>query len=207
MKRTVDIVVGAALCAVAVPVVVVAALVITVLLRCSPFFVQDRIGADGRRFRFVKLRTLPPDVDPYADKYALDDVDVPRFCTSLRRLHLDELPQLALVVTGRMSLVGPRPEMPRLHEELDPAFAAARTGVRPGCTGLWQVGDQCDLLIGEAPEFDELYLRHRSLRLDAWILWRTAVMIVVGRTVPLDRIPLWALRGAPLGLTPARAEP
>jgi lipopolysaccharide/colanic/teichoic acid biosynthesis glycosyltransferase len=92
-----------------------------------------------------------------------------------------------------MSLVGPRPEMPGLHAQLGPDFAKMRTQVRPGCTGLWQISERCDHLIGEAPEYDAFYLTHRSLRLDAWILWRTLVMVARGTTVNLAKVPSWTL--------------
>ena len=109
----------------------VVALGCAIALRAQPVFVQDRIGRNGSTFRFVKLRTLSPDVPPYVDKHQLDQARIPRFCRLVRRLHLDELPQLLLVVRGRMSLVGPRPEMAHLHSLLPADLAAERTSVRP----------------------------------------------------------------------------
>jgi lipopolysaccharide/colanic/teichoic acid biosynthesis glycosyltransferase len=116
----------------------------------------------------------------------------------LRRSHLDELPQLFLVVVGKMTLVGPRPEMPSVHDQhFDPVFAHIRTSVRPGCTGLWQISDHCGEMIYEHPEFDECYVRNRSLRFDLWILRRTVRFMwpVAARTlVSLDDVPSWAVR-------------
>jgi lipopolysaccharide/colanic/teichoic acid biosynthesis glycosyltransferase len=205
VKRVVDVTVGLVLSVLVLPAIVALALATALVLRAWPFFTQDRIGFGGSRFRFVKIRTLPASAPPYADKYELASVRSPWLSQRLRRLHLDELPQLLLVVTGKMSLVGPRPEMPALHADFAPDFAIDRTAVRPGCTGLWQIGERCDHLIGEAPEYDAFYLAHTSLRLDAWILWRTLVMVVRGTTVNLDAVPSWAL-GRERVVIPATVE-
>jgi lipopolysaccharide/colanic/teichoic acid biosynthesis glycosyltransferase len=144
------------------------------------------------------VRTLPTDVPRYADKHQLADHHIPAFCRFLRRFHLDELPQLVLVLTGRMSLVGPRPEMAELHQRMQPEFAQERTAVRPGCTGLWQIGNACGELIGAAPEFDRFYLAHRTVRLDLWVLARTALqMSGLGGLVSLSDVPRWALPPRP----------
>ena len=80
---------------------------LAIALRAWPFFTQERVGRNGRVFTFVKLRTLPASFDPYADKYQLPWHEVPWIARKARTLHLDELPQLMLVLLGRMSLVGP----------------------------------------------------------------------------------------------------
>jgi len=193
MRRLVDVLAGLLLGLVALPMILVLAIVCTIQLRAWPFFVQERVGLGGRTFRFVKLRTLPRSVAPYANKYDLDHVEIPAVCKAIRRRHLDELPQLFLIPLGRMSLVGPRPEMPALSASLDPAFVRLRTRFRPGCTGLWQISHRCTGLIGESPEFDEFYARHQGLRLDAWIFLRTVDMYLRRRTIGLDDVPAWAL--------------
>ncbi len=201
IKRGFDIVAGALLLLLTLPIILIAALGSAISLHAWPFFVQDRVGQDGRIFRFVKVRTLPTDTPAYADKYQLSDVEVPAFTSILRRLHLDELPQLALVVAGTMSLVGPRPEMPGLHALLEPRFASVRTFARPGCTGLWQVSEHCVRLICEAPEYDTFYIRHYGLKLDVWILLQTARKVLWGgRTVRLEDVPEWAIRTVPVAL-------
>jgi len=189
-KRFTDVVAGSVLALLAVPVIAALAVATAWSLRCSPFFVQQRVGRDGRLFRFWKLRTLPKTAPAYADKYAIRDIAVPRLGRFLRATHLDELPQLFLVPLGRMSLVGPRPEMPQLHDGADPGFARARTSIRPGCTGLWQVSVDYHRLIWESPQYDLFYIRHAGLRLDLWILWRTATtMLGLGRPVALGDVP------------------
>lgn len=194
-RRVLDIVGAAALLVLTLPVLLVAIIGTTISLRAWPFFTQTRIGRDGKPFRFVKLRTLPVEAPRYAAKYDIARFDLPRFTRALRLLHLDELPQLVLVLVGKMSLVGPRPEMPYLHEQLPADFAALRTSVRPGCTGLWQVSEHCDRMIFEHPEADIRYVQHRSLRFDLWIMARTVRLLVPGlerRLVRLDDLPPWA---------------
>jgi lipopolysaccharide/colanic/teichoic acid biosynthesis glycosyltransferase len=188
-KRATDMTVALVLILVTLPVMVVALVGTALSLRTWPFFSHERIGRNGTPFRMVKFRTLPASTPAYAAKYDLAEVDVPWFCRTLRRLHLDELPQLFLVLTGSMALVGPRPEMAHLCAEFDPAFAARRAQVRPGCTGLWQISDRCDRLIHEHPEFDELYLRHQSLSFDLWIIARSARNLLPGgHVVTFDEV-------------------
>lgn len=197
IKRLVDVVAGSILALLALPVVVMLATALIWSMRCSPFFVQPRVGRGGRLFPCWKLRTLPKSAPTDADKYAIRNVDIPPFARFLRSTHLDELPQLFLVPIGLMTLVGPRPEMPKLHSSGDPTFASARTSVRPGCTGLWQTSVDQDRLIWEAPEYDLFYLRHATLRLDAWILWRTvATALHLRAPVSLDDVPAKIVAGA-----------
>lgn len=195
-RRAFDVCVSALLVLIALPIVLLAATGSALTLRAWPFFSQGRIGLAGERFRFLKVRTLHPDVPGYIDKHQLDTSQIPPFCRLLRQLHLDELPQLLLVLQGKMSLVGPRPEMGYLHRRMPTAFAELRTSVRPGCTGLWQVSVASSELISESPRYDCFYLAHRTLRLDLWVLYRTVLnMLGVGRLITLDDVPSWTLRG------------
>lgn len=195
-RRAFDIVVSAALVLLTLPIVLIAVVGSAVELRAWPLFSQGRIGRDGERFLFLKVRTLRRDVPGYIDKRQLDPARIPPFCRLLRRLHLDELPQLLLVLLGKMSLVGPRPEMGYLHRRMPATFAKERTSVRPGCTGLWQISEASTELIHEFPHYDSFYLAHRTLRLDLWVLYRTALkMVGIGRCITLDDVPEWTLRG------------
>ncbi len=192
VKRALDVVVGVALSIVTAPVIAVLAIGSAVSLRTWPLFVQERLGRDGRVFRFVKVRSLPADTRPDEDKYTLAGVSTTRWGRFIRSTHLDELPQFWLVVTGRMSIVGPRPEMPALARTFDPAFVADRLAVRPGITGPWQVSTAVVGLIGEAPEYDRFYLAHASLKLDAWLSLRTIGAVLGLRPLPLEGFPSWA---------------
>jgi O-antigen biosynthesis protein WbqP len=194
-KRFFDATVGGLLALLALPVIGVLALVLAADLRTWPFFVQQRVGQFGRLFSCPKLRTLPPDTPPYALKSELDLVPLHRLRRVLRDRHLDELPQLLVVPFGRMSLVGPRPRMPDEHEPVDPVYAETRASLPQGCAGLWQIGPDTDGLPSDSPEYDYFYVRHQRLRLDLWVLWRTALkMVGLARPVSLAEVPGWVRR-------------
>lgn len=195
-KRLLDITLGTVLCVLVTPVVVALAVGSAVCLGCWPIFSQWRVGRGNRPFRMYKIRTLPRSAPRYADKYGISEIPLSRFCRFLRNSHLDELPQLWLVPLGRMSLVGPRPEMPALHARFDAAFGELRTSVRPGCTGLWQVSARAHQLIREAPEFDRVYVQQATPLLDLWIMWRTLCNVVRPPDTTLDDVPAWGLRPA-----------
>ena len=110
----------------------------------------------------------------------LDDPRVTRFGRFLRRWSLDELPQLVNVLTGAMSLVGPRPEMPFLVEQYEP-WQRHRLTVRPGLTGFWQVVGRKELPLHSHLEYDLYYVRHREWFLDLVILARTLPAVVSRR--------------------------
>jgi lipopolysaccharide/colanic/teichoic acid biosynthesis glycosyltransferase len=194
-RRAFDVVGALFLLLIALPAIVVFALGVAISLRTWPFFGQTRVGRNGEHFNFIKLRTLPPTAPRYASKYDIEAIRAPWLCRVLRALHLDELPQLFLVLAGKMSLVGPRPEMPSVYALYPEPFASDRVTVRPGCTGLWQVSADGNKMIAEHPEYDEFYVRNRSWRLDLWILWRTVVLMApVGTNGfhALDQLPEWA---------------
>lgn len=198
-KRIVDILVGTILSVLAVPVVLVLAVGTCLTLRTwRPLFLHERVGTRGRPFRMCKLRTLPPGTFAYAVKGERPEPHVPRFARWLRRTHLDELPQLFLVPTGRMSLVGPRPKMPDRFEPVDEAYGRSRVQVPQGCTGLWQIGVHTDDPPDHAPQYDFFYLEQSNLRLDLWIMLRTvALMAGLAPRAQLADVPRWALRHRP----------
>jgi lipopolysaccharide/colanic/teichoic acid biosynthesis glycosyltransferase len=202
-KRALDVVLGVLLVIVTLPVMIIVTFVSLVSLHSWPVFVQRRVGKDGALFQFPKIRTLPKTTDRSVDKYAVAKLRIPRPCVILRKTHLDELPQLFCVVRGTMSLIGPRPEVPKILERYPSAFAARRSVVRPGCTGLWQISVENNGMIYEAPEYDDFYVRNACLGLDAWILLRT-----VGRLVSPARGAISAVdyRGR-FGSRPVIAEP
>lgn len=175
----------------------IAALAIAVRLdsRGGPFFVAGRVGQGGRPFGLVKLRTMHQEAARTGPAISVaGDTRVTRIGRLLRGARLDELPQLWNVVRGEMRLVGPRPEDPRFIDLADPLHRAV-IAARPGITGISQLlhVDEAGQLDRSAPEttyrtriqptkmaLDEAYLKNRSIYLDAWILWRTA-LLAVGR--------------------------
>jgi lipopolysaccharide/colanic/teichoic acid biosynthesis glycosyltransferase len=191
-KRALDLTIAIPAAILTLPVVLVLAAISFARYRESPFFRQPRLGHGGKEFTFWKIRTLPSIAPETADKYQLRSMDLPRFAEVLRAHHLDELPQLWLVIMGKMTLVGPRPEMPTLSASFDQAFVATRVSVKPGCTGLWQVSHGSRGLICEAPEWDTYYVAHRTLRLDLWIMFRTVLMMAkLSEVRCLSDIPRW----------------
>lgn len=189
----VDVVGATVLFVVALPILLVLLVGSALAFRASPIFVQQRVGQHGRPFRFLKVRSLPPTTPVDADKYEIAGIENGRFGRFLRSSHLDELPQLLHVISGEMSLVGPRPEMVGLAATLfSPAFQEARTRVPPGCTGLWQISVDAGRLIAEVPEYDLAYVRSATVRLDLWVLWRTFLQLLTpAAPVTLDDIPAW----------------
>jgi len=151
-------------------------------------FRQVRVGKDGREFVMFKFRTMYLDAEArLAEIRHLNEHDgvlfkirndprVTRAGRWLRRLSLDELPQLYNVVRGEMSLVGPRPPLP---EEVAtyPDDARRRLAVKPGMTGLWQVSGRSDLPWDEAVRLDLRYVENWSLTLDLVILLRTLTAV------------------------------
>jgi lipopolysaccharide/colanic/teichoic acid biosynthesis glycosyltransferase len=192
LKRTMDVAIALPAALVTLPVVVGLCATSSFKLKATPLFTQPRLGLGGRVFKFWKVRSLPTITPDAADKYQLRSVQMPRFSHVLRHRHLDELPQLWQVVTGQLSLVGPRPEMPTLSASFDSDFVSERLTVKPGLTGLWQVSVDSRRLIGETPEWDVHYVRNHTLRLDLWICYRTVMMVTALQEVQsLDEIPRW----------------
>lgn len=194
-KRAFDLGMGSVLAVLSAPFIVACAVVLAVQHRANPIFTHDRVGPAGRVLRVVKLRTLSPHAPAYADKSEHHLVPATRFAAKLRNTHLDELPQLFLVALGRMSLVGPRPRMEvEAEAHGDPDFEVIRTSVHQGCTGLWQISIHGAGRLADHTEYDEYYVANRTMRLDLWILWRTAAQICGARPVQLSDVPRWALR-------------
>lgn len=170
-------------------------LAIAIAVRCTSsgpiLFRQKRVGVSGRLFSIYKFRTMVAD----AENRLIDlrdqsegnevlfklraDPRITRLGGFLRRFSLDELPQLINVLTGDMSLVGPRPPLPSEVAAYEPE-AARRLRVRPGITGLWQVSGRSDLTWEQSLRLDLRYVDNWSMALDVSILWRTLRAVVQG---------------------------
>jgi lipopolysaccharide/colanic/teichoic acid biosynthesis glycosyltransferase len=148
------------------------------------FFRQERVGMDGRTFEVWKFRTMVTGDNPIFP-------DATRITTAgrlLRRLSLDELPQLINVWLGDMSIVGPRPTLPYQVERYD-EHQRRRLAVRPGLTGLAQVNGRNSLSWAERIELDVEYVQRQSLRFDLELIARTAGTILSGHGIdghPVD---------------------
>ena len=148
------------------------------------FFHQERIGQHGRPFRIHKFRTLMAGGEHMGAGYILErnDPRVTRVGAILRRLALDELPQLVNVLQGEMSLVGPRPTLAYQVARYD-EFQRQRLLVKPGLTGWAWIHGREELLWLQRIELDVWYVNHWSLGLDFKILWRSIPLLLRGTGV------------------------
>jgi exopolysaccharide biosynthesis polyprenyl glycosylphosphotransferase len=179
LKRVMDVVASAVGLVVAAPVLLACALLVRREVGPGPLFRQERVGLDGRTFSLLKLRTMRPDADSDVRWHVEDGVGP--VGGWLRRLSLDELPQLWNVLRGEMSLVGPRPERPHFVEQftLDYDDYLWRHRVPVGVTGWAQVhGLRGDTSISERARFDNHYVENWSLWLDVKVLLRTVVQVL-----------------------------
>jgi lipopolysaccharide/colanic/teichoic acid biosynthesis glycosyltransferase len=145
------------------------------------FYRQLRVGKDGRDFELLKLRTMVVDAERQGAGYAVDrdDPRITRAGRVLRRLSIDELPQLWNVLRGEMSLVGPRPTLRYQVDRYDER-QRHRLDVRPGLTGWAQVNGRAALPWDERIELDLWYIEHRSIWVDLKILARTPFALFRG---------------------------
>ncbi len=193
LKRALDVLLAAALLTALAPVLAVAILLIRLTSRGDPIFVQPRIGLHGEEFSMLKLRTMVYGADRLEDRLARreagpflkirNDPRVTPVGRVLRRLSIDELPQLVNVLKGDMSLVGPRPLLRCDVAKLASAARKRRFLVKPGITGLWQVSGRSACSGEERVRLDQEYV-------DRWTPWLDFEILV--RTVPA----VLSMRGA-----------
>ncbi|MCP4230230.1 MAG: exopolysaccharide biosynthesis polyprenyl glycosylphosphotransferase, partial [bacterium] len=144
---------------------------------------QRRIGRGGGEFNMYKFRTMYPTVPKYQmSPPSDDDIRVTPFGKILRKTALDETAQLINVLQGKMSLVGPRPDMPFIVAEYAP-WQRFRLAVKPGITGLWQLAGRHDIPPHENIEFDFYYIQNQSILLDLVILMKTLPVLILGKAV------------------------
>src|SRR6202035_5469849 len=135
----------------------------------SAFFIQKRVGRNGELFKIYKFRSMYTDAPKYDfSPTSSSDPRITKIGRFLRRMSLDELPQLINVFLGNMSLVGPRPEMPFIVERYS-AEQRRRLEVLPGITGLWQLSADRAFPIHENMEYDLYYMRNRNFFMDVAI--------------------------------------
>jgi lipopolysaccharide/colanic/teichoic acid biosynthesis glycosyltransferase len=181
IRRGSDIVASTLLLALSSPVLALAMLAIRLESRGPVIYSQRRIGLDGRPFDVLKLRTMVDGAEHIGAGLAIDagDPRITRVGAFLRRISLDELPNLLNVLHGEMSLIGPRPTLPEQVDQYTPR-QRGRLQIKPGITGWAQVNGRASLPWEERIELDLFYIAHRSLSLDLKILWRTTAMVLGG---------------------------
>ena len=202
VKRTFDLIVAALAIAVLFPVWVLIALLIKLDSKGPIFYTQERVGMDGRLFLLYKFRTMQVGADSEAHREyqrafiagraeanlgndhkpaykLLADPRITRIGKLLRRTSLDEVPQLLNVLTGDMSIVGPRPPIPYEVEAYE-LWHRKRLDMKPGLTGLWQVSGRNRLPFEEMVRLDLFYIENWSLLLDLKIILRTGFVMIGG---------------------------
>jgi lipopolysaccharide/colanic/teichoic acid biosynthesis glycosyltransferase len=189
IKRVFDFLTASLALLVALPLLALLILAIVIESPGNPFFVQQRLGLDGRCFKLLKLRTMVRDAEQRRAEIehlnealpplfkVRNDPRVTRIGRILRATSLDEVPQLINVIRGDMSVVGPRPRLPCEFDINHPAIAR-RLSVKPGLAGLWQVSGRAKLDFDEALALDLQYIDDRSFWLDLKLIAKTFWVVV-----------------------------
>jgi lipopolysaccharide/colanic/teichoic acid biosynthesis glycosyltransferase len=189
-----------------IPILLVVMVIIAIAIKLdSPgpvFFVQERVGRYGRRFRMYKFRSYTHNHDPKADQAFMkayiagkvssanqqttlplfkpnNQAQITRMGNLLRKTSLDETPQILNILRGEMSLIGPRPNIP-WEVETYQLWHTERLDVLPGITGLAQVKGRSNLCFDDLVRYDIYYVRNQSLLMDLKILWWTVLTVLTG---------------------------
>ena len=195
LKRTVDITASATALLLLSPVFLVTSLAIRKDSDGPAMFTQKRIGKDGKLFEIYKFRTMVPDADKKlfelldkdekareeykVNKKLKNDPRITKVGNFLRKTSIDELPQLINVLKGDMSLVGPRPYLPREIDDMGSYYDTIIES-KPGITGLWQVSGRSNTTFEERLHFDKEYNEKKSFTYDMGLLVKTVGSVVKG---------------------------
>jgi lipopolysaccharide/colanic/teichoic acid biosynthesis glycosyltransferase len=181
VNRALDVALAGAGLVLSAPLLGLAALAIKLEGGGPVLYRQTRVGQHGEDFELLKLRTMVVGAETQGAGYAVNrgDPRITRAGRVLRKLSLDELPQLWNVVRGDMSLIGPRPTLRYQVERYDER-QRRRLDVKPGLTGWAQIHGRASLLWAERIELDVWYVEHRSPRVDLKILAKTPLALVRG---------------------------
>jgi exopolysaccharide biosynthesis polyprenyl glycosylphosphotransferase len=192
VKRGFDLFFGILATLLALPLMALISLLIWIFEGRPVFFVQKRVGENGKIFEVYKFRTMVKNAELIKNGVERTDAEgnlihksendprVTRIGSFLRRFSLDEFPQLFNVIRGTMSLVGPRPELPFLVEKYQ-TWQRKRFAVPPGMTGWWQINGRSERMMHLHTEDDLYYVSHYSIWLDIIILVRTIWVVLLGK--------------------------
>lgn len=180
LKRPLDVVGALILIVITSPILILAAILVKTTSRGPLLFSQVRTGLNGAPIRPYKFRSMTASRKPDPlELVPLDHPEITPVGRVIRRLKIDELPQLFSVVTGTMSLIGPRPTLPDQTERYDD-FQWRRQLVRPGITGLAQVNSSASRSWDERIRYDVHYVEHHDFWMDAGILLKSVLVAILG---------------------------
>ncbi len=188
VKRFLDIVISFLILLITLPITIITAILIKLDSKGPVFFKQERTGLNGKNFYVYKFRSMVKDAEKKSGPVwsQKNDPRVTRVGAFIRKVRIDEIPQMINVLKGEMSLVGPRPERPYFVEKLSKEFPLykRRLKVRPGVTGWAQVKHKYDETLDDVKtklRFDLFYIENMSLRMDFKILFRTIFVVLFGK--------------------------
>lgn len=179
MKRFFDFFISFFVLVLISPLLILTVILIKLTSKGSVFFKQERVGRNGDLFFIYKFRTMVDRPREHNKQVFKNDSEVTFIGKVIRRVKIDELPQLFNVLIGDMSLVGPRPCLPSLVKDFNET-ARKRLQVRPGLTGLAQVNGNIYLTWEQRWEFDSAYVEGQSFFLDMKIIFRTILIVIFG---------------------------
>ncbi len=193
LKRLIDVLVSATALLIALPFFIALGIAIRLESRGPVIFTQKRVGKDGRHFKFFKFRSMVPDAEKLKDKLVQEneskdgvifkmkkDPRITKIGAFIRKFSIDELPQLFNVLIGDMSLVGPRPPVPREVAEYT-LEDRKRLHAKPGITCTWQISGRSDIPFKMQAELDKEYIRSKSFWKDIRILLLTVPAVITGK--------------------------
>lgn len=183
IKRVIDLILASIGLIFSIPIILVFAILIVLETPGSPFYIQERVGKNGRCFNLIKLRSMRKDAEATGAKWAeVNDSRVTKIGAFIRKTRIDELPQLILVLKGDMSIIGPRPERPVFTEKFNREIYGfeKRLLVKPGLTGLAQINGGYDISPREKLTYDLEYIQNVSFSLELKIILKTFKVLLTG---------------------------
>lgn len=188
LKRVIDLIISLLILVLSAPITILTAIAIKIDSKGPVLFKQERLGQNGKPFNVLKFRSMIQDAEKYTGPVwsQKDDPRVTRMGKFVRKVRIDEIPQMFNVLKGEMSLVGPRPERAYFVEKLSQEipYYKRRLKVRPGITGWAQIKHKYDESIEDVKikiKYDLFYIENMSLRMDFKILLRTVFVVLFGK--------------------------
>ncbi|MDU1844571.1 MAG: exopolysaccharide biosynthesis polyprenyl glycosylphosphotransferase [Niallia nealsonii] len=183
IKRTMDLFIASIGIVITLPLILLFAVLIRIDSPGSPFYVQSRVGKNGKCFNLIKLRSMRMDAEKDGEKWAeVNDPRITKIGAFIRKTRIDELPQLFSVLKGDMSIIGPRPERPSFTAQFSKEIKgfSNRLLVKPGLTGLAQVNGGYDITPKEKLKYDLQYINNVTFFLEMKILLKTIKVVLTG---------------------------